>query len=121
MPLYANHGVGHLWIVDPLAETLEVYRREATRWVVVASYGADDRVQPEPFDAVPFDLGVLWKLPGEGVKRTDSAYRDATDQETRDRVWFVLREGRRVLLLEDAKQEDMFWYSFRTVADPPRA
>ena len=64
MPLYANHGVGHLWIVDPLAETLEVYRREATRWVVVASYGADDRVQPD-FDAVPFDLGVLWKLPGK--------------------------------------------------------
>ena len=65
MPLYANHGVGHLWIVDPLAETLEVYRREGTQWVVVASYGADDRVQPEPFDAVPFDLGVLWKLPGK--------------------------------------------------------
>ena len=50
------------------------------------------------------------------MKRTDSAYRDVTDQETRDRVWFVLREGRRVLLLEDAQQEDMFWYSFRTVA-----
>lgn len=65
MPLYANHGVGHLWIVDPLAQTLEVYRREGKQWVVVASYGADDQVQPEPFDAVPFDLGALWRLPGK--------------------------------------------------------
>ncbi len=65
MPLYANHGVGHLWIVDPLAQTLEVYRREGTQWVVVASYGADDQVQSEPFDAIPFDLGVLWRLPGK--------------------------------------------------------
>jgi hypothetical protein len=36
-----------------------------------------------------------------------------TEPEGMDRIWFVLRDGQRVLLLEDARQEDMFWYSSR--------
>lgn len=35
------------------------------------------------------------------------------------RVWFVLEEGQRVVMLEDPKQEDMFWISFRAVALVP--
>jgi Uma2 family endonuclease len=65
MPLYARHGVGHLWIVDPMGRTLEIYRRAGSQWVVVSSHGAEDQVQPEPFDSVPFDLGALWRLPAK--------------------------------------------------------
>jgi Uma2 family endonuclease len=65
MPLYAEHGVGHLWIVDPVMKTLEVYRREGGLWVVRSSHGADDVASPEPFDAVPFEVGALWRLPGK--------------------------------------------------------
>jgi Uma2 family endonuclease len=65
MPLYAENGVGHLWIVDPAMKTLEVYRREGELWVVRSSHGADDIISPEPFEAVPFDLGALWRLPGK--------------------------------------------------------
>ncbi len=64
MPLFARCGVKHLWIIDPSMKTLEVYRREGPNWVVVSSHGEDDDVAPEPFDAVPFDLGALWRLPG---------------------------------------------------------
>ena len=64
MPLYARCGVGHLWIVDPAMKTLEVYRSEGKGWVVVSSHGDDDQIAPEPFDAVPFDLGSLWRVPG---------------------------------------------------------
>ncbi len=63
MPLYAEHGVSHLWIVDPLAETLEVYRREGTLWVVASTHGADAQVSAEPFGAVPFDLGAIFRKP----------------------------------------------------------
>ncbi|MDD9945561.1 MAG: Uma2 family endonuclease [Myxococcales bacterium] len=66
MPLYAKHGVGYLWIVDPEMKTLEVYRREGDLWVVVASYGENDAVSPPPFDAVPLDLASLWRIPGDG-------------------------------------------------------
>jgi Uma2 family endonuclease len=65
MPLYAKHGVGHLWIVDPAMETLEVYRREGALWVVSSTHGGADVVSPEPFDAAPLDLGALWRVPGK--------------------------------------------------------
>src|SRR5262249_34920193 len=41
MGIYAREGVRHLWIVDPLARTLEVYRLEGGRWVVVGTHGGD--------------------------------------------------------------------------------
>ena len=34
MPIYAREGVGHLWLVDPIARTVEVYRLDGGRWVV---------------------------------------------------------------------------------------
>lgn len=64
MPLYAQYGVEQLCIVDPMMETLEVYRREGAVWIVRSTHGADDRAHPEPFDAVPFDMGSLWRIPG---------------------------------------------------------
>lgn len=65
MPLFAAHGVSHLWIVDPALKTLEIYRRQDKMWLVVSSHGDDDLVSAEPFEAIPFDLGALWRLPGE--------------------------------------------------------
>lgn len=63
MPLYAQHGVGHLWLVDPLNETLEVYRREGNLWVVASTHGAEEQARPEPFGAVPFDLAAVFRKP----------------------------------------------------------
>jgi Uma2 family endonuclease len=60
MPLYAREGVTHAWLVDPIAETLEVYRREDTRWVLVDSYRGSSRVRAVPFEAIEIDLSVLW-------------------------------------------------------------
>ncbi|HEV7734500.1 MAG TPA: Uma2 family endonuclease [Candidatus Binatia bacterium] len=60
MGIYARNGVGHLWFVDPLARTLEIYRLEAGRWIVVANHGGDDRVRAEPFDAVELAIARWW-------------------------------------------------------------
>jgi len=60
---YARDGVAHLWLVDPLLQTLEVYRLEAGRWVVVATYAGDEVVRAEPYEAVELSLGRWW-LPG---------------------------------------------------------
>ncbi len=60
MRVYAREGVAHMWIVDPLARTLEVYRREALGWLVVGGYANDDRVQAEPFAQLEVDLTRWW-------------------------------------------------------------
>src|SRR5262249_35501952 len=36
MRAYAREGIAHLWLLDPLARTLEVYGLEGGRWVVLA-------------------------------------------------------------------------------------
>ena len=60
MRIYAREGVGHLWFVDPIVRTLEVYRLKDGLWVVVNNFGGDDRVRAEPFDAVELGLGRWW-------------------------------------------------------------
>jgi Uma2 family endonuclease len=55
--------VGHAWLIDPEQNTLEVFRLEQGRWVLVASHQGDADVRAEPFGAVPLSLGALW-VPG---------------------------------------------------------
>ena len=61
LPIYAEHAVCHVWIVDPLAKTLEVFRLESSRWTLLTTYRDAALVRAEPFDAVEFELGVLWE------------------------------------------------------------
>ncbi|MBZ4412005.1 Uma2 family endonuclease [Myxococcus sp. MISCRS1] len=58
--IYAREGVGHVWLVDPKARTLEVFRRDGARWVELGTYSGDERVRAEPFEALELALGDLW-------------------------------------------------------------
>jgi len=60
MRIYAREGIGHLWLVDPLEQTLEVYRLDAGRWMVVAVFAGDEVVRAEPFDAIELGLARWW-------------------------------------------------------------
>jgi Uma2 family endonuclease len=57
---YARAGVGHAWLLNPIARTLEVYRRTEDRWLLLATFEADALVRAEPFDAIELDLLPLW-------------------------------------------------------------
>jgi hypothetical protein len=48
-------------LVDPLLETLEVFRREGEQWLVVQAYRGNRSVRAEPFGAVELDLSPLWR------------------------------------------------------------
>ena len=61
LPIYAQQGVGHLWLLDPLQQTLEVLRLESQGWSLVATHEADARVRAEPFDAIELALRALWQ------------------------------------------------------------
>lgn len=60
MPIYAAAGVGHVWLVDPDARTLEVYQNTEGRWLLLGVFEDNNPVCAAPFEAIAFDLGVLW-------------------------------------------------------------
>ena len=60
MPVYAREQVGHLWLLNPLARTLEIYRLGDGRWVLLSTHEGDAQVRAEPFDAIELDLAALW-------------------------------------------------------------
>ena len=49
LPVYARAGVGYVWLVDPIAGTTEVLRRERKEWVTAAMFTSTDPLQAEPF------------------------------------------------------------------------
>lgn len=60
LPIYARERVAHVWLVDPVSQTLEALRLENGRWMLLGTWRDDAKVQVEPFAAVELELGVLW-------------------------------------------------------------
>jgi Uma2 family endonuclease len=58
--IYAREGVGHLWLLNPIAETLEAYRLENGRWVLLMTSAGDVVAHIEPFEAAALELWHLW-------------------------------------------------------------
>lgn len=60
MPIYAQEGVGHIWLIDPNARTLEVFANSDGRWVLLGVFSENDVVCAAPFEAITLELGGLW-------------------------------------------------------------
>ncbi len=60
MRIYAREGVRHLWHVDPLARTLDVFRLQGGDWLLVQSFAGEERVRAEPFEAIELELALVW-------------------------------------------------------------
>ena len=59
--IYRECLVEWLWLVDPLAQTVEVMHAETGRWVVMGGWeGEDAHARMPPFDAVAIDLARWW-------------------------------------------------------------
>jgi Uma2 family endonuclease len=63
MPIYARHGVAYAWLVDPVAQTVEVLKLIDEKWRVEATFGGDDMMRAEPFEAIEIDLASIWGPP----------------------------------------------------------
>jgi Uma2 family endonuclease len=61
LPIYREHGVGHVWLVDPMAQTLEIYRLQPDGYLLTSAFGGDCTVRAEPFAAIELDLSALWQ------------------------------------------------------------
>ena len=60
MPIYGREGVGHVWLVDPVAQTLEVFQLEASRWIMLGTWRDDAWVRAAPFAELDLELAGLW-------------------------------------------------------------
>jgi Uma2 family endonuclease len=60
LAVYAREAVSHVWMVDALTCTLEVFRLEGGRWVLAAAHGGEDVVRAEPFETLEVALARWW-------------------------------------------------------------
>jgi Uma2 family endonuclease len=58
--IYAAAEVSAMWIVDPVARSLEVFRLVDGRWTLISTHSGDERVRAEPFDAIELELAAWW-------------------------------------------------------------
>lgn len=58
--VYHRHRVGHDWVLDPMRETLTVYRWTDEAFLEVLTAERGERVRAEPFGEIEVDVGVLF-------------------------------------------------------------
>jgi Uma2 family endonuclease len=58
--VYHQRQVGHYWIIDPIAETLQVHRWHPDGYLEVLAARRGERVRAEPFNAIELPVGVLF-------------------------------------------------------------
>ena len=60
LKVYAREAVTHVWLVDPLARTLEVLLLDGATYRILDVLSDDAKARVVPFDAIELDLAVLW-------------------------------------------------------------
>jgi Uma2 family endonuclease len=60
LPVYARERVRHVWLMDPVARTLEVFRLDGEHYTLLVTHAGPVRVRAEPFEAIELELTFLW-------------------------------------------------------------
>lgn len=60
MQIYAREGVRHVWLIDPIARTLEAFVLEGRRWEAGGVLRDGARARVAPFEALELELAALW-------------------------------------------------------------
>ena len=58
--IYAEAGVGHLWLLDPAVGVLEAFALAGAQWLLLGTVARGETVALPPFEAVPFPLDDLF-------------------------------------------------------------
>ena len=58
--IYAENGVGQLWLLDPIAKLLEAYELTGSHWLLLRTYREGDIIAAPPFSSAPFAADLLW-------------------------------------------------------------
>ena len=60
MPICLHEGVSSIWLVDPLLQTLEAFKLEASAYRLLGVWKGSAAVRIEPFAALELELSALW-------------------------------------------------------------
>jgi Uma2 family endonuclease len=60
LAIYAREGVSHVWLVNPVQQTLEVLVLDRGRWASMRTHEGSANARVPPFDAIELELGALW-------------------------------------------------------------
>ncbi len=58
--VYGLYEVPYLWHVDPVAQSLEVFKLQNKDWLLTHTFVGNEPVAAPPFDAITFPLNNLW-------------------------------------------------------------
>lgn len=61
LPIYARERVTHVWLVDPIAKLLEIFRLDGDGYRLVVTFADEAPCRAEPFHAIELDLAALWQ------------------------------------------------------------
>lgn len=60
LEIYGEAQVPWVWLVNPVAHTLEILQRHEGDWVLRSSFRDQATVRAQPFEAIELALGDLW-------------------------------------------------------------
>ncbi len=60
LPRYAKAGIDWAWLVDPLAQSIEVYQRARDTWTLAHATMEVDMAKLPPFESLELPLAQLW-------------------------------------------------------------
>ena len=69
LPIYARERVEHVWLVDPIARTIEVFRLDGDGYRFMIAHGEQELARIPPFEAIELELAALWPNPPEPDER----------------------------------------------------
>ena len=61
MAIYLREQIPHVWLIDPVAQILEIYRHNGSNWLRTAIHHGGAVVRAEPFESVELQLSWLWE------------------------------------------------------------
>jgi len=72
--VYGREKIPWVWLLDPIAQTLEVLELSDGRWTIAGLHSGSEIVHAPPFEAIPIDLTLLWGgIPGGRVAEPSAA------------------------------------------------
>ncbi len=60
MSLYGVYEVPYVWLIDPNTKTLEAFKLQEGKWMLLGSYADEEEVSIEPFSELKLKLSRLW-------------------------------------------------------------